>query len=158
MDALSGALDVLSAMVTPAVLISACGSLILTTSMRLSRSIERVRDVAKRLNEHYQRHTDAPQQASPEREHLTRQLHFAGRSAKLLQDAMTGLYLTLMTFVATIIAIGLFKSLDLALNWVPMLMALLGTGLLLYTSVLLIRESRLAWGEVHREMDYLTQR
>lgn len=147
----------LSAMVTPAVMISACGSLILTTSMRLSRSIERVRDVAKRLDEHHRRPTDAPP-ASPEHEHLTRQLDSAGRSAKLLQDAMTGLYLTVIVFVTTIVAIGLFQSLGVTLNWVPMTLALLGTGLLLYTSALLIRESRLAWGEVHREMDYLTRR
>ena len=44
-----GALNALSAMVTPAILVSACGALVLTTSQRLSRSLERVRAVAADL-------------------------------------------------------------------------------------------------------------
>jgi hypothetical protein len=49
MDFLSGlaapqnALAVLTAMITPAVLISACGALIFSTSSRLGRVIDRVR-------------------------------------------------------------------------------------------------------------------
>ena len=43
MDPLSQALAVLTAMITPAVLISACGALILSTSTRLGRVVDRVR-------------------------------------------------------------------------------------------------------------------
>lgn len=46
MNQLSSALTVLSAMITPAVLILACGSLILTTSQRLTRVIDRVRELS----------------------------------------------------------------------------------------------------------------
>jgi len=48
---LSSALTVLSAMITPAVLILACGSLILTTSQRLTRVIDRVRELSKEIEE-----------------------------------------------------------------------------------------------------------
>jgi hypothetical protein len=51
MTDLSSALAILSAMITPAVLISACGSLILATSQRLGRVMERARKVAERLRE-----------------------------------------------------------------------------------------------------------
>ncbi|MCA1635966.1 MAG: DUF2721 domain-containing protein, partial [Acidobacteria bacterium] len=43
MDPLSSALAVLTAMITPSVLISACGALILSTSTRLGRVVDRVR-------------------------------------------------------------------------------------------------------------------
>lgn len=137
-------------------MVSTCGTLLLTTSGRLSRSIERVRNLAQRLDE--QPLPPAGQLVkSAEYERLREQLHLAGRSAKLLQDAMTGLYLTLMAFVATIVVLGVFKSLGVSLDWVPLALALLGAVVLLYTSGLLIRESRQAWQGVHREMDYLTK-
>ena len=56
MASVPDALSVLSAMITPAVLISACGSLILVTSTRLMRAVDRVRDVSLRfaeLGEHH---------------------------------------------------------------------------------------------------------
>jgi hypothetical protein len=41
------ATSVLSAMITPAVLISACGSLILATSDRLSKAVAHTRDLQR---------------------------------------------------------------------------------------------------------------
>src|SRR4051812_43874585 len=43
MEEFSSAVAVLTAMITPAVLISACGALILSTSTRLGRVVDRVR-------------------------------------------------------------------------------------------------------------------
>jgi D-serine deaminase-like pyridoxal phosphate-dependent protein len=43
------AIAVLTAMITPAVLISACGSMILSTSTRLGRVVDRVRSLSDRL-------------------------------------------------------------------------------------------------------------
>ena len=51
MDPLSNAITVLTAMITPAVLISACGSMILSTSVRLGRVVDRVRSLSDRLEE-----------------------------------------------------------------------------------------------------------
>src|SRR5919206_419979 len=51
MEALSSALAVLTAMITPAVLISACGALILSTSTRLGRVTDRVRLLIDRFEE-----------------------------------------------------------------------------------------------------------
>ena len=51
MNELSSALSVLTAMITPAVLISACGSLLLSTSTRLGRVVDRVRALAEKLEE-----------------------------------------------------------------------------------------------------------
>jgi hypothetical protein len=48
MDPLASALGVLSAMITPAILISACG-IVLSTSNRLGRVVDRVRDLADKF-------------------------------------------------------------------------------------------------------------
>jgi hypothetical protein len=50
MDSIS-ATAVLTAMITPAVLISACGSMILSTSSRLGRVVDRVRALSDRLED-----------------------------------------------------------------------------------------------------------
>lgn len=42
-------LSVLSAMITPAVLISACGTLIFSTSTRLARIVDRVRELTRAI-------------------------------------------------------------------------------------------------------------
>jgi hypothetical protein len=47
----AAAIAVLTAMITPAVLISACGSMILSTSSRLGRVVDRVRTLSDRLEE-----------------------------------------------------------------------------------------------------------
>ncbi|WP_201982649.1 DUF2721 domain-containing protein [Hymenobacter rubidus] len=146
----AGTLSILSDMFAPAVLVSACGSLILTTSQRLSRSLDRQRAVAHSLR-HHQR------QASPEQAHLKRQLSFAARRARLLQQAMTVLHLTLGVFIASILSIGVFELTHSAATWLISALSVLGAGLLLYASLLLIRESRLAVADVAEETAYLLE-
>jgi uncharacterized membrane protein len=153
MPPLAGTLSILSDMFAPAVLVSACGSLILTTSQRLSRSLDRQRDVAQQLRRH-QRHAPTPDTA--ERAHLKLQLSFAARRARLLQQAMTVLHLTLGVFIASILSIGIFELTHSAATWVVAVLSVLGALLLLFASLLLIRESRLAVADVAEETAYLT--
>ena len=51
LEAPQNALAVLTAMITPAVLISACGALIFSTSTRLGRVIDRTRILSERFQE-----------------------------------------------------------------------------------------------------------
>ena len=149
MSTLSGTLTILSAMFTPAVLVSACGSLILTTSQRLSRSLDRQREVAGQL-----RQMPQPPDAA-EHTHLTAQLFFAARRAQVLQQVMTGLHLALGIFIASIFTIGIFELVNNSASWIIALLSVIGTMLLLYASVLLIKESRLAVSDVAEETKYL---
>ncbi len=153
---LSGTLSVLSAMFTPAILVSACGSLILTTSQRLSRSLDRQREVAQLLRQNQQQATTSTPDPA-EHGHLTQQLLFAIRRARILQKAMTSLHLTLSIFIGSILSIGIFELIDSAAAWIIALLSVLGATTLLYASVLLIRESRLARSDVAEETAYLTQ-
>jgi len=157
MSSLADTLTILSAMFTPAVLVSACGSLILTTSQRLSRSIDRQREVAGLLRRNYQQ-AAAPAEANPdpaEHTYLSMQLSFAARRAHLLQQVMTTLHLTLGIFIASIFSIGVFELVNSSATWVVAALSVLGASLLLYASILLIRESRLAVADVAEETAYL---
>ena len=152
----SSTLNILSAMFTPAILVSSCGSLILTTSQRLSRSLDRQREVAQRLRQNQQQATTSTPDPA-EHGHLTQQLLFAIRRARILQKAMTSLHLTLSIFIGSILSIGIFELIDSAAAWIIALLSVFGAIMLLYSSVLLIKESSLARSDVAEETAYLTQ-
>lgn len=150
MENFSQALTVLSSMITPVVLIMASGSLILSTSQRLGREIERTRKLGSRLKEL----TDDEAVKNGEREEILSthlQLKRSTRRVRHLQRAMTSLYLSLLFFVATSISIGLVDLLYLTYNWVPVTLVLTGAILLLYSCIELISESRLAYLAVNFE-------
>ncbi|WP_223653100.1 DUF2721 domain-containing protein [Hymenobacter psoromatis] len=157
MSTLSGTLTILSAMFTPAILVSACGSLIMATSQRLSRSLDRQREVAQRLRQNQQPVAPPATPDLAERIHLTQQLLFAIRRARLLQQAMTSLHLTLSIFIGSIFTIGIFELFNSSKAWIIALLSVAGALMLLFASVLLIRESSLARSDVDEETAYLTQ-
>ncbi len=155
MDALSSALAVLTAMITPAVLISACGTMILSTSTRLGRVVDRVRALSDRLEE-------LARVAQPELELFEErrvvifdQLDKLTSRARLLQRSMTVFYMALGIFVSTSVAIGVVAVMGGRYQWIPVLMGLIGACFLFYGSVLLIFEARLALGTIHTEMDFI---
>lgn len=150
MENFSQALTVLSSMITPVVLIMASGSLILSTSQRLGREIERTRKLGNQLKEL----TDDEAVKNGEREEILSihaQLKRSTRRVRHLQRAMTSLYLSLLFFVATSISIGLVDLLHLEYNWIPVMLVLAGSVLLLYSCIELISESRLAYLSVNFE-------
>jgi|GEM_PF-843670 len=152
MKELSPAINVLSSMITPVVLILASGQLILTTSQRLGRVIERTRKLTDWIKELSR--TNAPESSlEHEMEVLYQQLHKNTRRARLLQSAMTILYITLSIFVATSIAIGITDLSHTTNTWIPVALGIVGAGLLFYASILLIKESRIALSAVNAEMD-----
>ena len=150
------ALAVLSAMITPAVLISACGSLIITTSSRLMRAVDRVREVSLRFAE-LGEHPPEGQDVEEERRMLFGQLDLNTTRARMLQRALARLYWSLGAFVGTSAAIGLVAATGRQYTWVPIGFGLAGAGLLLYASVLLVHESRIALAALEAEMDYVWQ-
>jgi Protein of unknown function (DUF2721) len=146
---LTATLGVLSAMITPAVLILASGSLILTTSSRLIRAVDRVRDILPLME------TLEPNDAS-RRAMLMNQLSKTTMRARMLQHTLSLLYTAIGLFVATSVSIGVIALLSLQLAWIPLLLGFLGAGLLFVGSMLLIYESRIAIRALYAEMDYIT--
>lgn len=151
---LAPVIDVLSAMITPAVLLLATGSLVMTTSNRSIRCVDRVRERAKELEElgdAQDEHTDV------KRQHLFRQLEVNTRRARLLQKALSRLYLGVGFFVATSVSIGVVALLHIDVGYVPLVLGFIGAFLLFSASVYLIFESRLALTTTYAEMDYITR-
>jgi len=151
---LSSALMVVSAMITPAVLILATSSLIAATSTRLGRMLERSRKLAEDI-EGLLQNPGACQHTSDKCDLLVDQLQRTVRRALLLQRAMTALYVALGAFVATSIALGVDAATGVGSATVLVVLGLIGAGLLFFSSVLLVAESRVAISAVNREMEFI---
>jgi hypothetical protein len=151
----SSAIAVLTAMITPAVLISACGSMILSTSSRLGRVVDRVRTLSDRLEEMSERNERADG-ATERQASIFQQLDKLTSRARLLQRCMVTFYVSLGMFVATTVAIGIvaFTS-NSHYNYIPVTLGIAGACFLFYGSVLLIFEARLALSTIHGEMDFI---
>lgn len=152
---LSEVLHVLSAMITPAVLILASSSLLITTSSRSIRCIDRVRERAAELEEMGKAPRDPATEAH--RKHLYEQLEINTRRARLLQRAMARLYFGISFFIATSVSIGVVSLLTVDIGWIPLILGFIGAGLLFSASVYLIIESRMAMATTYAEMDYITR-
>ncbi|MBA2565899.1 MAG: DUF2721 domain-containing protein [Gemmatimonadetes bacterium] len=141
-------------MITPAVLMSACGTLILSTSVRLGRVVDRVRALSDKFEE------PGSEEVNPdvfdERRRVTLlQFDKLTSRARLLQRTLSVFYVALGTFVLTSVAIGLVGVTGAPQEWIPVLPGLAGACLLLYGSALLILEARLAVQTTRVEMDFL---
>lgn len=149
---LSSVLDVLGAMITPAVLILASSSLLITTSSRSIRCVDRTRERALEL-EALGTATDALTERR--RTHLYKQLEVNTRRARLLQKAMAYLYYDITFFIATSVSIGVVALLHVNVGWIPLILSFIGAGLLFAASMHLLFESRLALTNTFEEMDYI---
>jgi hypothetical protein len=145
---------ILGAMITPAVLISASGTLVLSTTNRLSRIVDRVR-VLQAEAEKLPPAEQADEETDERRDLIADQIHRQGHRISLLQAAATSLYTAISLFVATSLAIGLSASAGWAFGWVPVGLGLCGATALLLGAVLLIREARMAVRSTLNEMAYV---
>lgn len=155
MNAAFSASEVLGAMITPAVLISASGTLVLSTSNRLTRVVDRVRVLASEA----EKAVDDPAMLSYEARSrmIAEQIPRLTTRALLLRSALTSLYTAIGLLVATSIAVGVVAAFDWSYGYIPILSGLAGGCALLYGSVLLVREGRLAISSTLKEMDYLRE-
>ena len=146
----SRALQLLSAMITPAVLISAAGTLILSTSNRLGRIVDRVRELLRLIEQLAAGQGDF---AGEHRREIERQLDSHVLRGRLIQAALTSFYAALGMFVATTIAIGLVALVPESAG-LPSVLGIVGTLILFHGCVLLIRETRIALKAVNDEMEF----
>jgi hypothetical protein len=153
-DALSSTIEFLTAMVTPTLLMSATGSLVLSTSTRLGRVIDRVRELEHRLSELilvddrsavplYNKRLDT----------VVNLLDKVTSRARMLQRAMATFYYGLGFFVLTSVTIAIAAFFNTN-RWLPIPVGIVGIMCLFYGSVLMILETRLATATVNAEMDF----
>jgi hypothetical protein len=153
-DALNPTIEFLTAMVTPTLLISATGSLVLSTSTRLGRVVDRVRVLETRLSELivvddkntvplYERRVDT----------VVKLLDKVTSRARILQQAMGAFYYGLGFFILTSVTIALGAFFN-TYRWIPIPVGIIGIVFLFYGSILMLRETWMATAAVNAEMDF----
>jgi hypothetical protein len=153
-NALNSTIEFLTAMITPALLISATGSLVLSTSTRLGRVIDRVRQLEERLsNLIYIEDKSAVPFYDERIEVIVDLLDKVTSRSRILQKAMAAFYYGLGFFIltsVTIAVVGIFN----VYRWLPIPVGIVGIIFLFYGSVLMLRETAMATATVNAEMDF----
>ena len=151
---LNSVIEFLTAMITPALLISATGSLVLSTSTRLGRVVDRVRGLEIRLGEMIYAEDKSEIPLYEKRvEVIVDLLDKVTSRSRLLQRAMTTFYYGLMFFILTSVTIavaGIFN----VYRWIPIPVGIVGIIFLFYGSLLMLRETRMATATINAEMDF----
>lgn len=149
---LSAALNVLTAMITPALLLSATGTYILSTSNRLARIVDRVRFLTQHVVE-----ISADPGAALLDERIERyrgEIKMQSKRLRLIQTALTTLYLAAVMFVCTSVAIGLVSTISLVFYWVPVAFGIVGACFMLVAAVALAFEARQAVNDLYEETEF----
>ncbi len=153
-NALNSTIEFLTAMVTPTLLISATGSLVLSTSTRLGRVVDRVRVLEDRLNELITTKDKSTIPLYDKRvETVVKLLDKVTSRARILQRAMGTFYYGLGFFILTSVTIAL-AAFDSTYRWVPIPVGIIGIMFLFFGSILMLRETRMATAAVNAEMDF----
>ncbi|MFO0806476.1 MAG: DUF2721 domain-containing protein [Gemmataceae bacterium] len=145
--------DILGAMITPAVLISASGTLTLSTSNRLGRIVDRARVLhteAEQLPPWSATDVDALERRALIADQIARQAQRIG----ILQITLQTLYVAIGCLVAASFSVGLSRVSGW-FGWVPVGFGLLGSLALFIGAVLLIREARLAVRSTLSELEFI---
>jgi hypothetical protein len=153
-NVLNSTIEFLTAMITPALLISATGSLVLSTSTRLGRVVDRVRDLEQILSEFitikdrenvllYEKRLDT----------VVNLLDKVTTRSRILQRAMGAFYYGLCCFVLTSVTIAVAGIFNVA-RWLPIPVGIVGIMCLFFGSILMLRETRMATATVNAEMDF----
>lgn len=156
-NALNTTIEFLTAMVTPALLISATGSLVLSTSTRLGRVVDRVRQLELRLGELiYCEDPDEVPLYDKRVEVVVDLLDKVTSRSRILQKAMGAFYYGLGCFILTsvLIAIAAFFSHYRLLQLLPIVIGIAGIMCLFFGSLLMLRETRMATATINAEMDF----
>ncbi len=153
-DALNSTIEFLTAMVTPTLLMSATGSLVLSTSTRLGRVVDRVRELERRLSELILVEDKEKLPLYQERiDTVVNLLDKVTSRARLLQKAMGTFYYGLGFFVLTSVTIAIAAFFN-TYRWLPIPVGIIGIMFLFYGSLLMLRETWMATATVNAEMDF----
>lgn len=152
--ALNSTIEFLTAMVTPTLLISATGSLVLSTSTRLGRVVDRVRELEKRLSELIVEEDKGSIPLYSKRlETIVNLLDKVTTRARILQRAMSAFYYGLGFFILTSVTIA-GAAFFTTYRWIPIPVGIIGIIFLFWGSVLMLKETRMATATINAEMDF----
>ena len=140
-------LSIISAMITPAILILASGSLVASTLTRVGRVFDRARIVVVRLEEC---------RKADDREGVALFEGLLGdyqRRASFVERALSLYYTAIGFFVAASLSIALDNFMRDLIPWLAITLTVLGAMLLLFGTIGLVLETNLATGLLQREIE-----
>ena len=153
-QALNSTIEFLTAMITPSLLISATGSLVLSTSTRLGRVVDRVRALEVRLGELiYAEDKDNVPLYEKRVEVIVDLLDKVTSRSRILQRAMAAFYYGLGFFILTSVTIAIAGLFNIY-RWLPIPVGIVGIMFLFYGSLLMLRETWMATATIRIEMDF----
>ncbi len=144
--------QVLTAMITPAVLISACGTLIFSTSGRLGRLFDRVNALKGELEGVMTGKLILPEKRIA---YIDQQMALLRRRGILIQRAMAALYTATLLFIASSLAVAITVAIG-AFSWIAALIALSGGLFLFAASAILLFESRYNLAFLTHHIDFIS--
>jgi hypothetical protein len=151
---LSSALSVLTAMLTPTLMLSASGTFIISTSARLGRVVDRARKLSDRMEEVISKESD-PVLLIERKAMIVKHMEWQSRRASLLMRTLVSLYIASGLFVLTSVSIGFVSIFSASWAVVPVVLGVMGAIMLLVAAIRLIAEARLALEGLHDETEFL---
>ncbi len=137
----------LTAMITPALFMTATGSLIISTSNRMSRIVDRIRHLNEQGDSLSRGKSDLDFPAE-RLEHIALLLERHVKRSDRIREALTLLYLAMAFFVGTSLTTAIHVLIGSDVMALPTAMAIAGVTLLLLASVQLTREAHAALGAI----------
>lgn len=137
-----------TSLITMAILMSACGNLITSTSTRLIRVVDLCRGFCTRAK------TETNQE---ELQQVFRQLEKIRPRIKLLETALTMFYIAISCFALTTLFMTFDQIMPLDLNLYTIISGLIGVIILPIASILLVIERQFTMKSIWQEMDYVSK-
>jgi Protein of unknown function (DUF2721) len=145
-SAVSLAVPLISAMITPALLILATASLLNSVLVRIARIVDRARALGVIAHDG----TWAAHGTTPET--LRKWLESHARRARFTSWSISLFFAAVVMFVCACLGIALDRATPLDLGWLPVALAIGGSLLLLAGGATMVAESRLAGWQVQEEI------
>ncbi len=137
-----------TSIVTIAILISACGSLIISTSGRLIR----VTDICRGLCEKAKTEIN-----ETELDQIFYQLEKIGPRIKILETALTLFYISISSFTFTTLFLSVDQILPKDLSALTLGTGILGVLIMPVASILLVTERQFTMKSIWQEIDYVNK-
>jgi hypothetical protein len=133
----------LTAMISPALFLTATGSLIISTSSRMSRIVDRIRELADLADRIDRGDTDLD---FPEHrlQHIAVQLDHMGWRSDRVRSALTLLYTALVCFVGTSLGLAIDVLVGHQVEALPTMLAVAGVVLMMAAGLQLVAEAHAA--------------
>jgi hypothetical protein len=148
----SAAVATIAAMITPALLLLGSASLVASALMRMARVVDRARILAAIA------HEGTLDKIGITTNQLRLWLESHAQRARYAERSITLLYAAIVVFISTCLSIALDRATGGLLSWLPVVLAVGGTLLLLTGGAYMVAESRLSGEQISEEIHHALSR